>query len=45
VADFASGEVQTILAGGPSARRFSGLYIKDVADWLSFRYKTLKLAP
>ena len=41
VADLGKREVHTVLAGGPSARRTSGLYTSDVERWLAFEHKTL----
>ena len=43
VTDLATDEVFTILAGGPSEKRFSGLYATDIKKWLNFEYK--KLSP
>lgn len=42
VADLATEEAETALAGGPSDRRFSRWYATDVARWLAFERKTLK---
>jgi penicillin amidase len=40
--DLGRDEALTVLAGGPSGRRWSRLYLTDVADWLAGRYKTLR---
>ena len=42
VADLATDEVHTNLAGGPSDRRFSRWYCSDLENWLNGKYKTLK---
>jgi penicillin amidase len=42
VSDMGTDEVHTALAGGPSGRILSGLYMSDVARWLGFQYKTLR---
>ena len=42
VADLASDEAETALAGGPSDRRFSRRYATDVTRWLAFERKALK---
>ena len=43
VTDLGSDNAWTVLAGGPSGRRFSRYYSTDVEDWLAGRYK--RLAP
>lgn len=42
VTDLGGDRAATVLAGGPSARRFSRWYRTDVDRWLEGRYKTLK---
>lgn len=42
ITDFASDELHTNLAGGPSDRRFSPWYCSDLENWLEGKYKTLK---
>lgn len=41
VADLNKHAIETVLAGGPSDRRFSKWYTSDMPNWLNFRYKTL----
>jgi len=41
ITDLAEDSARTVLAGGPSARRFSKWYTTDVQRWLEGRYKTL----
>lgn len=41
-ADLGRDDALTVLAGGPSGRRWSRAYLTDVADWLAGRYKTLR---
>lgn len=41
VTDFQECAAHTILAGGPSDRRFSRWYTSEVADWLAGSYKML----
>jgi penicillin amidase len=43
ITDLGTDEARTVLAGGPSARRFSRFYATDVERWLSHRYKRLRL--
>jgi penicillin amidase len=43
ITDLGSTEARTVLAGGPSARRFSRHYATDVERWLGHRYKRLRL--
>ncbi|MCP4895832.1 MAG: penicillin acylase family protein [bacterium] len=43
VTDLGSDRIETVLAGGPSGRRFSRYYATDVKAWLEGRYKTLTL--
>lgn len=42
IADMATGEIQTTIAGGASDRRFSKWYLSDLQNWLRGVYKTLK---
>ncbi len=42
VADLSRDDAETVLAGGPSDRRFSGWYATDLARWLGFAYKTVR---
>jgi len=42
IADLASDELHTNLAGGPSDRRFSKWYCSDLKNWREGRYKVLK---
>ncbi len=42
IADMGTDEAYTIIPGGPSEKRFSGLYLTDLEDWLAGRYKRLK---
>jgi penicillin amidase len=44
VTDMSRDDVQTVLAGGPSDRIWSGWYTTDIKRWLGFGYKTLSLA-
>jgi len=39
VTDMGQNHIESALAGGPSARRFSGLYTTDVERWLNYEYK------
>jgi penicillin amidase len=41
ITDLADDHARTVLAGGPSGRRFSRWYTTDVKRWLEGRYKTL----
>jgi len=41
VADLATDELHTNLAGGPSDRRFSKWYCSDLANWLAGKYKAV----
>lgn len=41
VTDLGADEAETVLAGGPSDRRFSRYYAIDVDRWLTYRYKRL----
>jgi penicillin G amidase len=45
VTDFSETCAQTVLAGGPSDRRFSPWYTSEVDDWLAGRFKTLRPGP
>ncbi len=40
-ADFAEEGIRSVLAGGPSDRRFSSWYTSGIKDWLGARYKHL----
>jgi penicillin amidase len=42
ITDMATDEVDTVLAGGPSGRRFSKWYRSEVDLWLEGRYKVLR---
>jgi penicillin amidase len=42
ITDLGSDSVDTVLAGGPSGRRFSRWYTTDVARWLHGGYKTIR---
>jgi len=42
ITDLGTREVHTVLAGGPSDRRFSKHYKTDIENWLNFKYKLLK---
>jgi penicillin amidase len=42
ITDMAADEAHTVLAGGPSGRRFSKWYDTDVDRWLNGDYKVLK---
>lgn len=42
VADLGTDEAHTVLAGGPSGRRASRLYLADVERWLGYEYKRLE---
>lgn len=44
VTDLSTPEAFTILAGGPSEKRFSKFYSNDVAKWLGFEYKHISLS-
>jgi penicillin amidase len=41
IADFAEDHIHSVLAGGPSDRRFSKWYTSGIKDWLAGRYKSL----
>jgi len=41
MADLATDEIQTTLAGGASDRRFSKWYSNGLRDWIEGRYKGL----
>jgi penicillin G amidase len=41
VTDMSSDQVFTVLAGGPSGRRFSPHYKTDIERWLNYEYKLL----
>jgi len=43
ISDMASNDARTVLAGGPSGKRFSKWYRTDVERWLQGRYKILSL--
>jgi penicillin amidase len=42
VADLATDEIHTNLAGGPSDRRFSRWYTSDLKNWYEGNYKVLR---
>lgn len=42
IADMATGEIETTLAGGPSDRRFSPWYANDLENWVRGIYKVLR---
>jgi penicillin amidase len=42
ITDLGTDEAHTVIPGGPSEKRFSGLYVTDVESWLSGGYKILK---
>jgi penicillin G amidase len=42
IADMATDELHTNLAGGPSDRRFSKWYLSDLRNWYEGNYKVLK---
>ncbi len=42
IADLATYEIHTNLAGGPSDRRFSRWYVSDLKNWYEGNYKVLK---
>lgn len=41
VTDFAEDRIHSVLAGGPSDRRFSKWYTSDIENWLAGRYHVL----
>lgn len=41
IADMGTNGLETILAGGPSGKRFSRWYTSEVERWLQFSYKSL----
>jgi len=41
ITDLAEDSARTVLAGGPSGRRFSRWYTSDITRWLEGRYKVL----
>lgn len=43
ITDFAEEKIHSVMAGGPSDRRFSGLYTSGVKGWLSGKYNELTL--
>ncbi len=42
IADMATDEIHTNLAGGPSDRRFSRWYVSDLKNWYEGNYKVLQ---
>ena len=42
IADLATDEIHTNLAGGPTDRRFSKWYVSDLQNWYEGQYKVLK---
>ena len=44
ITDLGSDSVDTVLAGGPSGRRFSRWYTTDVERWLKRRYKRIRFS-
>ena len=42
IADLATDEIHTNLAGGPSDRRFSRWYVSDLKNWYEGNYKVLR---
>ena len=42
IADLATDEIHTNLAGGPSDRRFSKWYVSDLKNWYEGNYKVLR---
>ncbi|MCB2186888.1 MAG: penicillin acylase family protein [Deltaproteobacteria bacterium] len=42
VTDLGRAEIESVIAGGPRDRRWSGWYANDVPNWLGGRYKVLK---
>jgi len=45
VTDMAEDLYFSVLAGGPSDRRFSKWYCSDLETWVSGKYKTISVAP
>jgi penicillin amidase len=45
VTDLNKDLMETNLPGGPSGRRFSGLYYSGISEWHSYNYKNLELSP
>ncbi len=43
ITDLSVRSIHSVLAGGPSDRRFSGHYLTDIRRWLHGEYKELKL--
>jgi penicillin amidase len=41
ITDLATSEAHTVIAGGPSDRRFSEYYASDIRRWLNCKYKVL----
>jgi penicillin amidase len=41
ITDFAEDTIHSVLAGGPSDRRFSKWYTSGIKDWLAGRYHVL----
>ncbi len=39
--DLAESHAHTVLAGGPSDRRFSKWYTTDISRWLNYEYKVV----
>ena len=42
ITDLGTREAYTVLAGGPSDRRFSKWYTTDIERWLNYKYKSMK---
>lgn len=44
ITDFNEEKIHSVLAGGPSDRRFSGLYTSGIKGWIEGEYNELKLS-
>jgi penicillin amidase len=43
ICDINESKALTVLAGGPSDRRYGSHYLNDIEKWINFEYKTLRV--
>jgi penicillin amidase len=43
ICDMSESKALTVLAGGPSDRRYGPHYLNDIEKWINFKYKTLEV--